>query len=82
MFSNSPVTTVFFVHFKNNPVTAIIRNVDVYRGIGSARKEPEIEFTESVSCLDQFGEVNVSNKTEVHSTLVCWLTSKHRAGIA
>ena len=82
VFSNSPIAAIFFVHFKNNPVAPIIRHIDMYRRIRGAGKQPEIEFTQAIGCLDQFGEVDISYKTEIHSTLVWWLTSKHRAGIA
>ena len=76
MFGNSPLAAISLVHFKNNTVSAIIGNIYMHRGIGSAWQKSEVEFTKAVGSLDQFGEVDVSYKTEVHSTLVCCLNEQ------
>lgn len=55
----------------------------MYGGIGGAGKYSEIKFAETISSFNQFGEVDISYKSEIHSMLVAnYKNSKHRASIA
>jgi len=60
--------TFLFLHFKHDPVAAVIGHVNMEKAIGIARQQPEIKFPESVGGLNQLGEMDVSCEGEIHTS--------------
>ena len=61
-----PLLVVLFVHFEHDPVTPVIRNINMKQAIGSVWYHPEIEFSYAVRSFNQSCKAYIFRESEVH----------------
>lgn len=66
LLNYAPLIVILLVHLKDDPVTTVIRHINMEEAVRIAREKAKIEFAQAIGGLYQFGKMNIPDEAKIH----------------